>query len=178
MSKLAYYRQKLHLTQQELANKSGISIRTIQRIESGTIPKGHTLIALLEALDIKEEEFFEKKEAQKNQEIEYSIVKLVNTTTLLGILLPPFNIVIPLSIMFFKKQFNPLTKQLISIQILWTVFFVIMFLASMMFNTIGNEYGLQIIGTLIVFNVFMVLRNAIALSQKNRLHIRLNFSLI
>ena len=40
-------------TQQVLAEKSNLSLRTIQRIESGaTIPKGYTLKALSKALEI------------------------------------------------------------------------------------------------------------------------------
>ena len=43
-----------NLTQEELSEKSKISVRTIQRIEAGTEPKGHTLRALAQALDIEE----------------------------------------------------------------------------------------------------------------------------
>ena len=43
MSKLREIRERHNLTQEELSEKSGISVRTIQRIESGTEPKGHTL---------------------------------------------------------------------------------------------------------------------------------------
>mgnify|MGYP003598873837 CR=1 FL=1 len=47
----------MNLTQEELAEKSGISVRTIQRIESGTKPKGYTLKALAAALGISEKRF-------------------------------------------------------------------------------------------------------------------------
>ena len=43
-----------NLTQEELSEKSKISVRTIQRIEAGTEPKGHTLRALARALDVEE----------------------------------------------------------------------------------------------------------------------------
>ncbi len=46
MAKLTFFREKLHLTQEELAEKSGVSVRTTQRIEAGTIPKGFTLKTL------------------------------------------------------------------------------------------------------------------------------------
>ena len=42
MSKLCEYREKLNLTQDELAEKAGLSVRTIQRIESGVEPRGYT----------------------------------------------------------------------------------------------------------------------------------------
>jgi transcriptional regulator with XRE-family HTH domain len=56
MSRLVGIREKLNLTQKELAERSGISIRTIQRIEAGTPPKGYTLKTLVKTLNIAEEE--------------------------------------------------------------------------------------------------------------------------
>tara|TARA_R110002049_G_C8880421_1_gene539895 strand:- start:319 stop:471 length:153 start_codon:yes stop_codon:yes gene_type:complete len=50
MSKLCEYREKLNLTQDELAEKAGLSVRTIQRIESGVEPRGYTLSILSYAL--------------------------------------------------------------------------------------------------------------------------------
>ena len=52
MSNLFKYREKLNLTQDELAEKAGISVRTTQRIESAATLKGHTLRALSKALGI------------------------------------------------------------------------------------------------------------------------------
>jgi transcriptional regulator with XRE-family HTH domain len=52
MSPLTAYREQLNLTQEELATKSGISVRTIQRIESGIKPKGYTLETLSKTLGI------------------------------------------------------------------------------------------------------------------------------
>lgn len=46
MSLLLEHREKQNLTQEELAAKSGVSVRTIQRIESGITPKGYTLESL------------------------------------------------------------------------------------------------------------------------------------
>ena len=43
MSKLKNLREFQNLTQEELAEKSGVSVRTIQRIETGKKPKGYTL---------------------------------------------------------------------------------------------------------------------------------------
>jgi transcriptional regulator with XRE-family HTH domain len=71
MSKLSEYREKLNLTQDELAEKAGISVRTIQRIESGAKPKGHTLRTLSEVLKISENDLRENK-----LELNSSILKL------------------------------------------------------------------------------------------------------
>ena len=52
MSKLCTYREKLKLIQDELAEKAGLSVRTIQRIESGVGPIGRTLRVLCHVLGI------------------------------------------------------------------------------------------------------------------------------
>ncbi|RZJ46212.1 MAG: XRE family transcriptional regulator, partial [Chryseobacterium sp.] len=56
MSQLKKIREEKNLTQEELAEQSGISVRTIQRIEAGTEPKGYTLKTLVATLDISEKD--------------------------------------------------------------------------------------------------------------------------
>ena len=47
------HRKKLGYSQEELSQLSGISLRTIQRLESGTVqPRGYTLRALAESLQV------------------------------------------------------------------------------------------------------------------------------
>ena len=60
MSKLKSFRELQNLTQEELSEKSGISVRTIQRIETGKDPKGYTLRVLAKALEIEENELLYK----------------------------------------------------------------------------------------------------------------------
>ncbi|SHE38033.1 Helix-turn-helix [Arenibacter palladensis] len=52
MSKLCEYREKLNLIQDELAEKAGLSMRTILGILSGVKPRGYTLRVLSYALGI------------------------------------------------------------------------------------------------------------------------------
>jgi len=65
MSKLKNIRKKFNLTQEELAEKSGVSARTIQRIEAGVEPKGHTLKVLAAALSVEAVELLKDKEKEK-----------------------------------------------------------------------------------------------------------------
>ena len=53
---LRNYREKLQWTQQVLSDASGLSIRTIQRIESGEIPSKESLLSLAAALDVNVED--------------------------------------------------------------------------------------------------------------------------
>lgn len=179
MSKLKKNREKLNLTQQELSDKSGISIRTIQRIESGNEPKGQTLKILAKTLGIKENELLEKEETQI--EINSTLMKLINLSSLPFTIIPGANIIIPLVIMFVKKEFNPMPKQIVSIQILWLIFAVIIFMLSIFIKkwlSLGNNFTLLVMILLVLSNVFIILRNAAEIDRKGKLFFRLNFSLI
>ncbi len=181
MSNLKINREKLNLTQEELSDKSGISVRTIQRIESGNKPKGHTLKALAKALDIDENELIESRDTAL--ELKYSLVKMINLSSLPFVLIPLANIAIPLIIMFAKKQFNPIAKQIISIQILWTIFSLVVFFLVAIFVDdlfLGNKLDLALVSLFptILINIFIILRNAAEIDKTQKLHYKLNFSLI
>ena len=179
MSKLRKHRESLNLTQEELSDKSKISVRTIQRIESGNHPKGQTLKLLAKTLGIKVNELLEKEETKI--ENNSAIIKIINLSSLPFILIPPANIIIPFVIMFVKKQSNPLAKQIVSIQILWLIFAVIIFmLSSFMKNwlSLGSKFILVVIILLVLSNVFIILRNTPEIDKRGKLFFRLNFSLI
>ena len=71
MSILLELREKLNLTQEELADKANISVRTIQRIEAGTKPKGFTLEALSNALGVSKNVLLEDKIEKPAENIIY-----------------------------------------------------------------------------------------------------------
>lgn len=183
-SKLIGFREKSNLTQEELAEKSGISVRTIQRIEAGTAPKGHTLKALAKALSIAENDLLLQDEtpvAEINKNINYTWLKLINLSSLPITFLPPANILLPLFIIYVSKQNNALSKQLLSIQILWTILSVIIFMVTAIIKSwIGwsNKFNLIVMILLILTNVWIILRNAAEIAENKRLYIRLNFSII
>jgi transcriptional regulator with XRE-family HTH domain len=188
MSKLKFLRQLQNLTQQELSTKSGISVRTIQRIETGKEPKGHTLRILAKALAVAESELQPReieettieitdKKTQETILINYSSLKLINLSSIPFILLPPFNIIVPLILMLTMKQKNKLTKQLISVQILWTIMAPIVFILGI-FLKLGHQFALILIILIVLSNVFIILRNAIEIDRNKKLRYNLNFSLL
>ncbi|MDP3432647.1 MAG: helix-turn-helix domain-containing protein [Bacteroidota bacterium] len=86
MSKLLVLRQKLNLTQEELSEKSGISVRTIQRIEAGTSPQGYTLKALANALGIDESDLLDNIESNSSDNSKW--LKIINLSSLAFMLIP------------------------------------------------------------------------------------------
>lgn len=187
MSKLKAYREKLNLTQEELTEQSGISVRTIQRIEAGTEPKGQTLKILAKTLGINEKELLTLEEEiipiseVETTEINYSLVKIINLSSLPLTVFPPANIIVPLILMFALKQNNSLTKQLITVQILWTIGSVILFMiCALMKNwfSLGNAFTMIVMIVLVLANVFIILRNTAEIDRKKKLYFKLNFSII
>lgn len=178
MSKLLEYREKLNLTQDELAEKSGISVRTIQRIEAGATPKGFTLKTLAKVLNISEAQLFDNSTEQ--QHFNYQLIKLINLSSLF-FFIPLGNIFIPLIIMHLKKEVNHITKQIISVQILWTIisfvtFFLFIFIKNWL--SLSNQLTLVVLILPILVNLYIIIRNTVEIDKYNNLYIKLNFSFI
>jgi transcriptional regulator with XRE-family HTH domain len=178
MSKLTKYREKLNLTQEELADKSGVSVRTIQRIEAGSKAKGHSLNVLAQALNVSKDHLTEDK---NEPYLNYKLIKLINLSSLPFVIIPLANIALPLIIMYAKKEVNLITKQIVSIQILWTILSSVLFLLSPFISRIfssENKLTLIVLIVSILINVVIILRNVIALDKKNKMHIKLNFNFL
>lgn len=179
MSKLLTIRQKINLTQEELFERSGISVRTIQRIEAGASPKGYTLKALAKGLGIPEDELLEKEEVVSLDDTTW--LKWINISALPFMIFPPLNVVAPLLLMFAGKQFTPVTKKILTIQIVWSLIAGVLILAVMMLNDMfairGNYMKLIPVVWLLV-NAFIILQNAAAIARNKTLRIDLKFSLL
>ncbi|TGE28766.1 helix-turn-helix domain-containing protein [Hymenobacter metallicola] len=65
-------RKSKGLSQEVLAEQSGVSLRTIQRVEQGeTVPRGHTLQALAAALDVTLEALRTEPEAPRSAPVDF-----------------------------------------------------------------------------------------------------------
>jgi len=181
MRKLAKKRELLNLTQEELAEKSGVSVRTIQRIESGQVPKGFTLKALAKALDI-DESYFDKEDTPKveNQNVlEWN--KIVNLSAFPFICFPPLNILIPFFIIFWNKQSNAVNKKILSIQIIWSLISILLFVFILILNDwllVKSNLKMLIPILWILINGIIIIRNAMFLSNKKPERIFPNISIL
>jgi len=178
MSKLIEYRKKLNYTQSELSEKSGISVRTIQRIESGANLKGHTLKAIALALNINPSEL--KETSKEKNQYNYPLIKLINLSSL-SFPIPFANILIPLLIVHLKKEKNTITEQIISIQILWTIISVSLFFITEVLKKellLNEQLPFFIFSICMLINIYIVLRNAMEIGKNKQLYIKLNYSII
>lgn len=176
MSKLKTIREQQNFTQEEISEKSGISVRTIQRIESGKDPKGYTLRILAQTLGIGEEELITsiKTEAVNTVNIK---IKLINLSSLPFTILPIVNIIVPILLIYVWKIKNPLTKQIVSLQVMWTIIAPIIFLLGVLLK-LGNQFTLLFMVMLVLSNVVIILRNAFEIDKNKKLYFKLNFNLL
>lgn len=109
-------------SQEVLAEESGLSLRTIQRIENNeTVPRGDTLKRLALALDTSPDEIIDWK-IQEDQ----NYLTLLSISALGFLFFPLLGIIIPLAMWISKKDklknVNELGKSILNFQISWTLF--------------------------------------------------------
>lgn len=172
-------RDKKHLTQEELAEQSGLSIRTIQRIEAGQKPKGHTAKVLAETLDLDVSSL--SKSNKKTDTINYSLVKWINLSSALVCFIPLLNIVLPLILNRLYKQNNHLTKGIITLQILWSIvsIFVVVVAGFLKLTfDLHHQTALWVAIVFIILNLVMILVNSANIDKNKTLYFKFDFSFI
>ncbi|HEX8425978.1 helix-turn-helix transcriptional regulator [Hymenobacter sp.] len=143
-------RKSKGFSQELLAERSGVSLRTIQRVEQGdTVPRGHTVQALAEALNVPLEVLQNKLASEPEFDAapapvlpvappvlrsDPQFLQLLNLSALSFLVLPLLNIVLPLLLWRARRHDTEhvaeLGRRVLGFQILWQVgcFFVYMVL--------------------------------------------------
>ncbi|KIA88366.1 helix-turn-helix domain-containing protein [Kaistella jeonii] len=195
MSDLKKIREHKNLTQEELAQKSGLSVRTIQRIESGMKPKGFTLKTLAACLEVSESDLLVSAVSEKINELDevsivetasavekgeilnLQLIKIINLSSLPFSWFPIANFLVPLILMLIMKQRSEIIKQIISLQIFLAIIFPVLFMI-LIFLKLGKESVTIGIIVLTLANIYIILRNAYELDKRQKLFYKLNFSLL
>lgn len=191
MPELKKIRELKNLTQEELAEKSGLSVRTIQRIEAGVQPKGYTLKMLALSLDVPERDlripeiqFQQETEVEeipeipeKEKPINFTLVKLINLSSIPLAWFPVANVLPPLLIMLFTKEKSPIVKQIISLQVFLAIISPVVFMITALFKP-GHSVVLAVMILLVLINIYIILRNAYHIDRKGELYYKLNFSIL
>ena len=119
--KLKELRKRKGFSQEELTENSGLSLRTIQRIENGeTEPTGETLKRISNALNVSPEELIDWTIIEDK-----GFLKAMNLSALTFILFPLLGILVPLIMWISKKDklknINIIGKNIINFEITWTI---------------------------------------------------------
>lgn len=127
-NRLIELRKRKGFSQEFLAEESGISLRTIQRIEKGeTQPRGDTLQRIAKGLGVTSEELIDWK-LEKNS----SYLVLLNTSALSFLFFPILGVLIPLVLWVSKKnnvhKVDEVGKEVVNFQITWCLFIFLFYL--------------------------------------------------
>ena len=114
-------RNRKGLSQEELAEKTGLSLRTIQRIENGeTEPRGDSLKRLAAAFDVSPDEI-----ADWTIQEDKGFLAELNLSALSFIVFPLLGILVPLIIWISKKDKikngNEIAKEVLNFEITWAM---------------------------------------------------------
>ena len=167
-------RSRKGMSQELLAEASGLSLRTIQRIENNeTVPRGDTLKRLSIALNTSPDEIVDWK-VQEDQ----NYLTVMSMSALGFLFFPLLGIIIPLTMWMFKKDklknVNELGKSILNFQISWTLllFLIYIFMIMRMFGgvfrwfSIGFREMLMIFIILYGYNIIITVINTIRVFQK------------
>ncbi len=119
------YRTRLGLSQAQLAESSGLNLRTIQRIESGdTTPRGDSLQRLAATLETSPDQLM-NWQAREDK----NMLFLLHFSQLAFLAFPLLGIIVPLVIWLTQKDqvqdVNALGKKVLNFQITWNLIFLI-----------------------------------------------------
>jgi XRE family transcriptional regulator, regulator of sulfur utilization len=151
-------RKSKGLTQEQLAEMTNITVRTIQRIESGqTTPRTFTLKALADALDIKFEELITETEDIKDpipdeaplsnmdeEEDGKHFLKMLCLSCFSYLVIPFIHFLIPARLLKKTTRQNPkiisFARKVIRVQLYWMAAFWLLMLATLAYNLIRAAY--------------------------------------
>lgn len=166
-------RKQKGMSQELLAEESGLSLRTIQRIENGqTNPTGESLKRLSNALNVNPDELIDWSIKEDKRYLTF-----LNLSALTFLFFPLLGILIPFILWTSRKgkikNINKLGKDLINFEITWTLLlFFIPFLCFLMAK-IGLLENLTfsivfiIIGAIYFINLIFILLNTLRISNGN-----------
>jgi len=168
-------RSRKGLSQEQLAENSGLSLRTIQRIENGeTEPRGETLKRLMNALEVAPDDLMDWSIAEDK-----GFLTAVNLSALGFFVFPLLGILIPLIMWISKKDklkdINKTGKEILNFQITWNllVFMTYIFFMGGVFlmgSLIRNPFLLVgIIGFLYIYNFVLIIINTVRIYNEKEI---------
>jgi transcriptional regulator with XRE-family HTH domain len=167
-------RAKKGFSQEQLAEESGLSLRTIQRMENGeTVPRGDTLKRLAVALKVSPDEIIDWQIMEDK-----NVVALLNLSQFGYLAFPLLGIIIPLAIWILKKDkvkdVNELGKAIINFQISWVIILFLSYglIMAALFFQLGFRLSpfslLFIMVALYAYNGVVIVVNTIKIQKGDR----------
>lgn len=172
---LVYQRKLKGYTQEELSEKTQVTIRTIQRIEKGEVsPHLQTIKLLAAALDVDVNDLI-ILENPKEETILKKWLLLIHGTPILGLILPFCNILFPLFLWIHKREDNEVYDmhgiKVINFQISMTLLYLISFVALLTIESWGFFFFIVVVP----FSIFITLYNILVVINTHKCYYPLSF---
>lgn len=176
--RLKYNRKIKGYSQEELADRTNVTVRTIQRIEKEEVsPHLNTIKLLAVALEIEVEELI-TLENPKEETIKKKWLLLMHTTPLAGLMLPLLNILIPLFLWIHKREDNPIYNEhgikVINFQITVVILAILSFVSLLTIE----KWGFFIFISVIPICIGIMLFNIVYVLKKNKCYYPLSIPFI
>lgn len=171
-TKLKALRHQKGMSQEALAEVSGLSLRTIQRIENGiTNPTGDSLKRLANALNVNPDELIDWAIKEDNSYLVY-----LNLSTLTFLFFPLLGIIVPFMLWTSKKDkiknINALGRDLINFEITWTILLFFIPFSMFILSKVGilDSFSLSALFAttviMYVINLLFILLNTFRISNE------------
>jgi uncharacterized Tic20 family protein/DNA-binding Xre family transcriptional regulator len=151
--KLTELRKLKGYSQEKLAEKAGINIRSLQRLEKNEVqPQPHTLKILADALGVVIGDFMTIQKV----ELPSQIPALLHFSALSGTFIPLGNVIAPFLFWLYQKKDYPelekQTKQVVNFHLSNTLY---IFITLIIFFTMPQLIGILILTVLLGFMIFI-----------------------
>ena len=175
MSIIKNIREQKGLTQAELANQTGLSLRTIQRLESSNKePKGHSLSVLSKVFDMESSALQDQfKSIEDTKASETTSIRLINLSVLSFLGIPFGNIILPLILWRRHRQskfVDEMGRRIVNFQIIFSVMLsILLCLSPFIGRTFFSNTPIILIVLFLAYavNVIIVCRIAMKLQRHN-----------
>ena len=178
--KLKNYRRINCLSQDGLAEASGISIRTIQRIEEGkSIGSAYTLNALARTLNINSADLIIQEPLNPLPDShKTNHLKILNLSAIAVLLIPLANIILPAFILWKNRDDEKIKKigsKIVSFQIFWTlgtlvmciIIPIVLLLLFQSLNGASVPLCLPVYFISVILNIYFIIRFAISINNQS-----------
>ncbi|SDQ76003.1 serine hydrolase [Flagellimonas zhangzhouensis] len=166
--RLKYQRKIKGYSQEELAHRTNVTVRTIQRIEKEEVsPHLNTIKLLAVALEIEVDDLVVLTNP-KDETLKKKWLLLMHATPLVGLFLPLLNVLIPLFLWIHKREDNPIYNEhgikVINFQITALILAVLSFVSLLTIE----KWGFFIFISVVPICVGIIIFNIIYVVQKNK----------
>lgn len=168
--KVKEIRKRSGISQELLAENSGLSLRTIQRIENGeTQPTGESIKRLSSALNVTPNELIDWQIIKDN-----NVLLLLNLSQLGFMAFPMLGILIPLIIWTSKKDkikdVDRVGKSILNFQISWTLLLFFMILGVFIGDKLELPFNVSFAGVLLSIGGMYLINFIIVIYNTLRYH--------